>query len=160
MIPKFTESGILPQGIHDTTWEEFCDRFGNPSVKRKQLIVKIKVVISILQQAGCMNIYIDGSFVTEILNPNDFDICWSEEGVDLARLNIILRRAPLSSGGKSCKTVYGGDVFPKSRLVPNPNYNSHSDRRSAITFLDFFQIDKATNQPKGIIVIDLNNVKI
>lgn len=158
MIPSFTSDGLLPIGIHEATWELFCEHFGKGSRKRKELIKKIEVIIKILQEVGCKELYIDGSFVTKRNRPGDFDACWLREGVDLkllSRIAPILKRAPGTFKGVDCKQYYGGDVFPLSRLVPDPNNPKGRD----ITYLDFFQMDKQSEQRKGIILLKLNEIK-
>lgn len=157
MIPEFTKSWLLPPGIHDATWEEFCKKFGN-NPTRKKILENLIEVLSILKQVGCMTIYIDGSFVSKLARPGDFDICWEEKGVDLTLLNDIaplLRHSPRTFLGVNCRKKYGGDVFSTERQVDNPNLSDDINSPSTITFLEFFQLDKSTGKPKGIIVIDL-----
>lgn len=159
MIPEFGNDGLLPEGIHETTWELFCTHFGKSSRKRKELIKKIEVVINILKEVGCKELYIDGSFVTTRNRPRDFDACWLREGVDLSRLNQIapiLKRAPGFFRGVDCKQKYGGDIFPLTRLVPNPKSGAARD----ITYLEFFQMDKESGQQKGIILLKLDTINL
>ena len=155
MIPDFTRDGLLPKGIHETTWELFSVHFGKSSRRRKGLIKKIEIVIKILKEVGCKELYIDGSFVTKRNRPEDFDACWLREGVDLSRLNQlapILKYAPGFFKGVDCKQKYGGDIFPLTRLVPNPKNSEGQD----ITYLEFFQMDKESGQDKGIILLKLD----
>lgn len=81
MIPPFRRNGTLPPGIHWTTWEEFVQRFGgNPH--RQALRVGLRAALDNLRQAGCQEVYLDGSFATDKAEPQDFDGCWSKVGVD------------------------------------------------------------------------------
>ena len=43
-----------------------------------------------LKNAGCLTVYLNGSFVTNKEVPNDFDACWEEDGVDPAVLDPVL----------------------------------------------------------------------
>ncbi len=142
LIPSFNEDGFLPSGIHWTDWPEFMQRFGL-TTHRKQLVQGLIQSSQKLASAGCRIIYIDGSFVTSKEHPGDFDACWDLNHVDVDNLDPIFfdfadRRA-------SQKAQFFGEWFPAD--LPNGN--------SGLTFLEFFQIDKATGKPKGIIAIAL-----
>lgn len=80
MIPQFDADGLLPPGIHRATWDEVTTRFGNIPWRR-QLVDGLEMAIDSLRRAGCRTVYIDGSFATRKEVPNDFDVCWDEEGV-------------------------------------------------------------------------------
>lgn len=145
MIPEFDENGNLPPRIHFCTWEEFVERFGITR-RRLRLIEGLKTAMEQLQAVGCQTIYIDGSFVTEKLNPGDFDACWDENGVDFYGLQSI---APtlynFAQKRAEQKAQYGGEIFPA-------NYPANS---WGTPFIDFFQFDTRTDTRKGIIAIDL-----
>lgn len=63
MIPKFLRNGNLPQGIHETTWEQFCRRFGHTE-HRRSLIKGLASALKDISAAGCKMVFINGSFVT------------------------------------------------------------------------------------------------
>ena len=83
-----------------------------------------------LRAAGCRTIYINGSFVTDKLNPNDFDACWDVEGVDLDYLRT---NAPtllnLHDKRAAQKAKYRGELFPSELIADD----------TGLTFLEFFQ---------------------
>lgn len=56
MIPAFEPgTGRLPQGEHEATWDEICDRFGwNP--RRQQLLAGLAEGLFILAEAGCTRV--------------------------------------------------------------------------------------------------------
>lgn len=143
-IPPFDDNGNLPPGIHFCTWDEFLDRF-DTTVQRKRLIEGLKKAMEHLRAAGCRIIYINGSFVTDKLNPNDFDACWDAEGVDIDYLRT---NAPtllnFSDKRAAQKSKYRGELFP-SELIAD---------EKELTFIELFQLDKRQNR-KGIIAIDL-----
>ncbi len=103
----------------------------------------LRFAIDSLHAAACSRVYLDGSFVTDKEVPGDFDACWDAGSVDPGLLNPVLldfrdRRA-------AQKAKFGGELFA-ARFVAEP---------AGTTFLEFFQLDRPTQQPKGIIAIDL-----
>ena len=79
MMPSFGENGPLPPGIHWAFWDEFFDRFAITGW-RLRLADGIRAVAEDLKIAGCLTVYVNGSFVTAKEVPNDFDACWEEDG--------------------------------------------------------------------------------
>lgn len=95
-----------------------------------------------LHKAGCRTVYVDGSFVTDKPAPGDYDICWDPAGVNPALLDPVF--LDFDNSRKNQKSVYGGEFFPFNFQV-----------EPGKTFLDFFQNDRHTGQPKGILLVDL-----
>jgi len=91
--------------------------------------------------------YLDGSFVTEKDLPADFDGCWDMEGVDPDLLDPAL--LDFENGRAAQKIRFGGELFPAS----------YAETSSEKTFLEFFQTDKETGAPKGIVKIELQRVQ-
>ena len=147
MIPDFDENGKLPPGIHFCTWEEFTDRFGT-TLRRLRLINGLKLAMEQLQTAGCQFIYINGSFVTEKLNPGDFDACWDANGIDIHYLESLAPVLYNPQRTAQQKAKYGGEFFRSD--LPADSYGT--------SYLDFFQFDTRTNTIKGIIAIDLSRL--
>ena len=73
MIPAFDAEGFLPPGIHPATLDEIRDRFGGPSEIRRAQIDSIGWMIDLAARAGVVRIVLNGSFVTNIIEPNDVD---------------------------------------------------------------------------------------
>jgi hypothetical protein len=145
VLPPFTADGNLPPGVHWTTWELFAHRYGS-TARRRRLLQGLKSALDLLKTAGCRTVYIDGSFVTAKRTPGDFDACWDVTGVDVALLapiflNFDNRRA-------AQKARFHGEFFPAQ--LP--------EGISGRTFLDFFQIDKETGAPKGIVALNLGEL--
>jgi len=147
LIPDFAANGNLPAGIHRATWDELYKRFGR-SRHRKRLLGGLAAALKALAASGCRRVYINGSFVTRKLEPNDYDLCWSIEGVAAERLDpVLLDFSP--RGRRAMKAKYRGDLFPAE--VP--------EGTSGKVFLEFFQTDKRTGESKGIVSIRLGGVK-
>lgn len=142
MIPDFDDLGRLPPGIHVASWSELVARFGG-SPWRSRLLAGLKDALLSLKAAGCAVAYVDGSFVTEKSDPGDFDACWEEVGVNPEALEPVL----LDFSGKRAaqKARFGGELFPATAPADV----------GGTSFLKFFQTDKATGDPKGIIAINL-----
>ena len=147
LIPDFDANGNLPPGVHRAVWKVFSKRFGN-SEHRKTLLDGLATALNSLAATGCRSVYINGSFVTKKLEPGDYDLCWSIDGVAPERLDpVLLDFSP--AGRLAMKAKYRGDLFPAE--VP--------EGASGKAFLDFFQTDKRTGEPKGIVLLDLGGVK-
>ena len=96
-----------------------------------------------LRAAGCRLIYLDGSFVTSKPEPGDFDACWGIEGVEVEKLDPIF--LDFSDGRARQKERFLGEFFPAD--IP--------EGLTGKTFLEFFQTDKESGEPKGIVAIDI-----
>lgn len=145
MIPDFDASGLLPPGVHRAEWDEVAQRFGqNPH--RQVLLRALKRALQALRAAGCVEAYLDGSFVTSKTLPGDYDLCWSLLGVDPTRLDPVL--LTFDNGRRAMNAKYLGDLFPAE--IP--------EVASGKLFVDFFQIDRDTGAAKGIVLIDLRRL--
>lgn len=142
MISTFDESGNLPAGIYWASWREFEKRFGT-TPHRRNLLAGLKRAADNLRAAGCRTLYVDGSFVTAKVHPNDFDACWSIDGVEPDLLDPVL--LDFSNDRAAQKAKFGGELFPAE--LP--------EGASGKLFLEFFQVDKKTGKPKGIVGLRL-----
>ena len=80
MLPKFNESGFLPEGVWDCTIDEFISRFAvfTRSDQRLRLFGKLQQLLSEISKIDFIcEIIIDGSYVTDKDEPNDIDIVFS-----------------------------------------------------------------------------------
>lgn len=107
--------------------------------ERARLYIGLQQACADLAKAGCQTIYIDGSFVTKKPVPSDFDGCWLPDCVDPALVPPVL--LDFSNGRAKQKEVYGGELFVETGGDDG--------------LLAFFQVDKFTEQPKGILMVDL-----
>ena len=100
-----------------------------------------------LKRAGCGTVYVDGSFVTAKPQPMDFDACWAIDGVDPNRLDPVF--LDFSNSRAKQKARFGGEFFPAD--LP--------EGMTGKTLLEFFQTDKETGAPKGIVALDLRRLR-
>ena len=107
----------------------------------------LRTAVDSLKHAGCETIYVDGSFVTRKEIPGDFDACWEVGGVDPTILDPVL--LTFDPGRATQKAKYMGELFPASIIADEDGFS----------FLEFFQIDKETGQQKGIVAIDLRELR-
>lgn len=141
MILSFEASGNLPPGVHAATWDEFVARYGS-TPHRLALLAGLKAALDASRTAGCERTYLDGSFVTAKAVPGDFDGCWEVAGVDPDLLDPVL--LVFANQRAAQKAKYGGEFFPAET--------------AGTRFLDFFQRDKQTGDPKGIIALDIGGL--
>ena len=73
MIPNLDDRGYLPPGIHRATFEEVAERFGWQSEIRRVQIESLGWLVEAAKRAGAERLIINGSFVTDKLEPNDVD---------------------------------------------------------------------------------------
>ncbi len=73
MIPPFDDSGWLPPGVHPATLAEIEDRFGRQSELRRVQMESVRWMVDLAVRAGVQRIVLNGSFVTDTMEPNDVD---------------------------------------------------------------------------------------
>lgn len=106
----------------------------------------LRRALECLRGAGCRFAYIDGSFVTAKDVPGDFDGCWDTDNVDGSKLDPVLLRFDNRRAAQKAK--YLGELFPAQV----------QDTTTGLTFIEFFQLDKDTGRPKGIVALDLGRL--
>lgn len=73
-IPSLTAAGILPAGVYVATMAEIEAAFGLSSDRRVELYRKLAEFVAFTQEFGLFeSLVVDGSFVTDKLEPNDID---------------------------------------------------------------------------------------
>ena len=73
MIPDFDDRGYLPAGVHLASLDEIEARFGRQSELRQVQMQSLRWLVELAKKAGVQRLIINGSFVTEQLEPNDVD---------------------------------------------------------------------------------------
>ena len=73
MIPLCNDDGYLPPGIHPATVEEIAARFGQESELRRVEMESLRWLVDLAWRSGAQRIVVNGSVVTDKLDPNDVD---------------------------------------------------------------------------------------
>lgn len=150
MIPDFINTNtyfefkILPEGIWETELEEIEQRLLF-SGKRIELFDGLKQCLIDLKEVGCKVVFIDGSFVTSKLDPEDVDVAYSPyDGFSWDKLNEL--HPVFLKNREERKRKYNCDIF---------DAYSEADNKQTI-FRDFYQkIEGIKNIKKGILKINL-----
>jgi len=73
MISPFSSEGYLPPGLHQASVDEIGERFGREPELRRVQMESLRWMIELARRAGVERIVVNGSFVTDKLEPNDVD---------------------------------------------------------------------------------------
>jgi hypothetical protein len=73
MIPEFDRHGYLSPGIHPATIDEVGQRFGKQSEIRRVQFDSICWLVDLARKAKVIKFIINGSFVRDVIEPNDVD---------------------------------------------------------------------------------------
>ena len=139
MLPEFVETtGYLPPGRHAATWHEVEDRFAT-NTHRAVLTSRLLTALVMLRKAGCTNVFLNGSYVTDKDHPGDVDVLYEAQGVQPQLLDPLFRSEDAATRQERAK-VYGAvyDVGDTGLIA-------------------FFQTDRA-DVPKGIVTISLSSL--
>ncbi len=119
MVPSFEhDTGKLPPGEYEATWDEFSAHFG-ATPQRRHLLLGLRAALDALAAAGCRRVWIDGSFITAKENPGDFDACWDADGVEHDVLDPVLVDLGTKRAAQHAK--YGGALWPADFVVESGN---------------------------------------
>lgn len=146
MIPEWSKNGDLPPGVHFATWPEIEERLAFHPRRRRQL-AGLREACEELRKARCRLVYLDGCFVTAKEQPGDFDACWDLQDVDDEKLDPVFW--DFSSGRAAQKRRFLGEFFPAQ--LP--------EGATGKAFVEFFQVNKLSGDPKGILAIRLRGKK-
>jgi len=96
MLPAFDERGFLPPGIHPAGGAELAARFGVQSELRRSQLESIGWMLQMAKLAGVCRIILNGSFVTDTIEPNDVDcVLLLQSGAPRSRKALLELRAGL-----------------------------------------------------------------
>lgn len=111
---------------------------------RERLFMGFEAGAAILFSAGCLGVYLDGSFVTAKEVPNDFDAAWNPVGVNANMLDPVL--LDFSNKRENQKKRFFGEFFI-----------STNENTPGATFLEFFQRERFSGRKKGIVLVTPSN---
>ena len=131
MIPPFNDSGFLPAGIHPATLPEIQRCFGNASELRRVQMESVCWMVDLALRAGALRIVLNGSFTTDILEPNDVDC-------------VLLFGSGASRDRPALKQLRNGLPFLSIALVDQNGFDE--------LVQDFFATDRL-GTPKGMIEV-------
>ncbi|NOS99515.1 MAG: hypothetical protein HOP29_02690 [Phycisphaerales bacterium] len=133
MIPRFNETGYLPPGVHRATIEEIEARFGRRSEVRRAQMDSVRWMVELAVRAGVERIVLNGSFVTDIMEPNDVDC-------------VLLVRADSLKDPAAEDALFQGLPFLEVALVRPEEFNYFVNR--------FFAFDR-DREAKGMVEVTL-----
>jgi hypothetical protein len=159
MIPDFNENGNLPAGFHKPTLMEFKSRFVEEfdvSKTRKDIFEGYKTYCGdLLQLNVAMKQWIDGSFTTNKIDPNDIDIVAHIDALKINSVQVLDKVARLFKDRSYLKSKYKCD--PYSIAIYPPNHQLYKATRDGIDYWqNWFGKDRDKN-PKGIIEFELDD---
>ena len=134
---------VLPPGLHEASLDDVATTFAT-NAWRRELFDGLVDAAGRLRGAGCRTVYLDGSYVSGKPKPDDFDACWDPSGVDPGRLDPVFLQ--FANGREAQRAAFRGEFFPSSMMSVDVGQ----------VFVDFFQQDRFTGNPKGIISIPLS----
>lgn len=136
----YTKTGTLTPGIHTLSLADFKSQFGSATAIRRELYFKLWEGLKNLKASRVMNVYLDGSYVTDKKDPNDIDGCWdAHKDVNVAVLDPVF----LDFANRDLmRDKYGVDFFLSQTI----------EGKSGEPFTAFFQTDR-DGVPKGIVHI-------
>src|SRR5262245_58052290 len=73
MIPEFDNRGYLPAAVHRATLEDVAGLFRHASELRRVEMQSLRWLVDLARRAGVSRLVVNGSFVTNIDEPNDVD---------------------------------------------------------------------------------------
>jgi len=131
MIPPFNDDGVLPPGIHPSRLLEIDVIFGRGSEVRRAQMESVRWMVDLAGQAGASRIILNGSFVTDIMEPNDVDC-------------VLLFAAGVSRNKSAVKQLRAGLPFLSIALVDQVDFDEMVN--------DFFARDRM-GTPKGMVEV-------
>lgn len=147
---NFNDNGVIEPGIHEFDMQHFYDVFVQQfttSERRKEIFKSfIEFIRELANNYAIQEVWIDGSFVTEKVNPNDIDIILFFDVEDYKELrpvwNSIRQRNNIDS---YCEIIINEQT--KSKLSPSDFSIITNQRNYWRGQFGFDRIDT----PKGII---------
>ena len=148
----FDSSGKLPAGIHDCSADEFEELFVvqfPTSQSRRPIFSRLIDFIQELFQSGIPDeIWIDGSYVTSKVNPNDADVVVFLEYPQVAQLN--LQRDILRQKYYPTLDLYFAVAVSEQNRKMTSAYDFNQFQNMRNYWRGQFGFDREDN-PKGII---------
>ncbi len=133
VIPELDEHGNLPPGIHRATLAEVEERFGKSTEVRRAEIQSLRWLVDLAKRAGIDRLIVNGSFVTDVFEPNDVDC-------------VLLMRASFPRDLRAAEELDTGLPYVHLQVVYQERFDYLVNR--------FFAADSRGNR-KGVIEVPL-----
>jgi hypothetical protein len=131
LIPALNENGYLPPGVHPASIDEVIHRFGAGSNVREAQAESLQWLMPLCRRAGISKLLIDGSFVTDRLEPNDVDC-------------VLLQGASYKAASPEAEELRRGVPFLEVKVVNAEDYEF---------FANVFFCSDRNNVAKGMIEV-------
>jgi hypothetical protein len=119
-LPPTAETGDLPPGVHRSSLQELLGRFGEATIQRKLVAMRLARVYELAAATGHLRRFIVfGSFVTTKPEPNDVDVFMLMD--DTFDLGQITGEARLVFDHPAAQAHFGASIFWLRRLAALPN---------------------------------------
>lgn len=119
-LPPIAQTGDLPQGVHRASLQEVLNYFGEATVQRKLVGMRLRRVYNLVAATGHLKRFIVfGSFVTAKAEPHDVDVFLiMDDTFDLSR---VTGEARLVFDHPAAQSYFGASIFWLRRLAALPN---------------------------------------
>ena len=119
-LPATTETGDLPQGVHRASLQEVLNQFGQATVQRRLVGMRLRRVHDLAVATRHVKRFIVfGSFVTGKPEPNDVDVFLLMD--DAFDLNQVTGEARLVFDHPAAQAHFGASIFWLRRLAALPD---------------------------------------
>jgi len=119
-LPPIAQTGDLPQGVHRASLREVLNHFGEGTVQRKLVGMRLRRVYELAAGTDHLKRFIVfGSFVTAKAEPNDVDLFLVMD--DTFDLSQVTGEARLVFDHPATQAHFGASVFWLRRLAALPN---------------------------------------
>lgn len=135
MIPTFDERGYLPPGVHPATLAEVVERFGRGSELREAEAQSLVWLLPLVRAAGIVRWLVDGSFVTDVPEPNDVDC-------------VLLQGPAYRARGEPARALADGLPFLELKVVTQADFEFLAN--------EMFASDR-DGVPKGLVEVILDD---
>jgi hypothetical protein len=119
-LPTITQTGDLPPGVHRASLEEALAQFGEATVQRKLVGMRLRRVYELALASGHVRRFIVfGSFVTSKPDPNDVDVfLLMDDGFNLSQ---VTGEASLVFDHPAAQAHFGASIFWLRELAAWPS---------------------------------------
>lgn len=119
-LPTIAETGDLPQGVHRASLQEVLNQFGQATIQRKLVGMRLRRVYELAAATGHLKRFIVfGSFVTAKPEPNDVDVFLLMD--DTFDLTQVRTEARLVFDHPAAQAHFGASIFWMRQLAALPN---------------------------------------